>query len=267
MLIDTHVHLDEFKDHEISDILDRAISIGLGFLISAGTTIETSYRSIELSHMFDRFFSGVGIHPMDIDKRLTDKDFKELSKMASNNDKVIVMSEIGLDYLDGMPDREWQFNAFRSQIGIARELSLPIIFHSREAHEDCLRVLREERGFDVGGVMHYFQGNLEDAKRAIDLGFYISIARPLFRIEELQNVVKKLPLEHLVVETDSFPQHFKKNRDNWTEPKHLRKIVDEISRIKNEDVEYVENVIYNNTKKMLYSKWDLISSYVPELIL
>jgi len=89
----------------------------------------------------------------------------------------------------------------------------------------------------------------------------------LFRIEELQNVVKKLPLEHLVVETDSFPQHFKKNRDNWTEPKHLRKIVDEISRIKNEDVEYVENVIYNNTKKMLYSKWDLISSYVPEIIL
>jgi len=82
MLIDTHVHLDEFKDHEISDILDRAISIGLGFLISAGTTIETSYRSIELSHMFDRFFSGVGIHPMDIDKRLTDKVFKELSKMA-----------------------------------------------------------------------------------------------------------------------------------------------------------------------------------------
>tara|TARA_B110000263_G_C15274176_1_gene495040 strand:+ start:149 stop:955 length:807 start_codon:yes stop_codon:yes gene_type:complete len=265
MLIDTHVHLDEFQNHEVSDILDRAIDVGVGFVISAGTTIETSYRSIELSNTFDRFFSGVGIHPMDIKTRLTDKDFKILADLASGNDKVLVMSEIGLDYLDGMPDREWQFPAFRSQIGIARELNLPIIFHSREAHEDSLRVLREERAFDVGGVMHYFQGNMNDAKQAIDLGFYISIARPIFRIEELRDVVKELPLENIVVETDSFPQHFKKNRDNWTEPRHIKSIIDEIAFIKNNDVNDVENIIYKNTKDMLAKKWDIVATYVPEI--
>ena len=267
MLIDTHVHLDEFQNHEVSDILDRAIDVGVGFVISAGTTIETSSRSIELSKMFDRFFSGVGFHPMDIIYPLSDANFQTITKLASENDKVIVMSEIGLDYLDGMPDREWQFAAFRSQIGIARELDLPIIFHSRESHEDSLRVLREERAFDVGGVMHYFQGSVYDAKRAIDLGFYISIARTLFRIEELRTVVKELPLENMVIETDSFPQYFKKNRDNWTEPRHLKSIIDEIALIKDEDANYVENVIYKNTKNMLVKKMDMIAKYVPEISL
>ena len=265
MLIDTHVHLDEFQNKEVSDILDRAFDVGVGFVISAGTTIETSYRSIELSNIFDRFFSGVGVHPMDIKTRLNEEDFQMITKLASENDKVVVISEIGLDYLDGMPDREWQFNAFRSQIGIARELDLRIVFHSRQAHVDSLRVLREERAFDVGGIMHYFQGSIEDAKQAIDLGFYISIARPLFRIAELKTVVKELPLENLVIETDSFPQYFKKNRNNWTEPRHLRPIIDEISRIKDEDATHIENMIFNNTKKILTKKWSLIAKYIPEV--
>ncbi|MFL2756179.1 MAG: TatD family hydrolase, partial [Dehalococcoidia bacterium] len=100
---------------------------------------------------------------------------------------------------------------------------------------------------------------------AIDLGFYMSIARPLFRIPELKTVVKELPLDNLVIETDSFPQYFKKNRNNWTEPRHLRSIIDEISRIKDEDSTYIENMIFSNTKKILTRKWSLITKYIPEL--
>ena len=163
MLIDTHVHLDSFSDDEIAAILDRSREAGVGFVICAGTTVASSIRSVALSRMYSSFFSGVGVHPMDITEPLVEVDYKALSDLAKAEEKVIVMSEIGLDYMDGMPDRAWQFPAFREQINIARNLNLPIVFHSREAHKDCFRVLREEKGYEVGGVMHYFQGSLEEA--------------------------------------------------------------------------------------------------------
>ena len=170
------------------------------------------------------------------------------------------MSEIGLDYLPDMPDRAWQFNAFRKQISIARDFKLPIIFHSREAHRDCFRVLKEEKAYEVGGVMHYFQGSLYDAQAAIDSGFYISIARPLFRIDELQDVVKNISLDHIVIETDSAPQPFKKNRENWTEPRHLRSILLKISELKDLSTQEVEETIFENTKKLLSKRWKSIES-------
>ena len=199
---------------------------------------------------------------MDISKPLTTGDYQTLAELASNEPKVIVMSEIGLDYMEGMPDRAWQFTAFREQISIARAQNLPIVFHSREAHQDCLRVLKEEKGYEVGGIMHYFQGSQYDAEKMTDMGFFISIARPIFRLEHLRIVVEKLPLECIVVETDSFPQPFKKNRENWTEPRHLRPIIEKIAELKSRDVLEVEDVIFNNMKRLLQSRWDNVNSYI-----
>ena len=241
MLIDTHVHLDSFTDNEIAAILERSQEVGVGFVICAGTTVASSIRSVALSRMFSPFFSGVGVHPMDITEPLVQEDYKALADLAAGEEKVIVMSEIGLDYMEGMPDRAWQFPAFREQINIARNLKLPIVFHSREAHKDCFRVLREEKGYEVGGVMHYFQGSLEEAKEVIDMGFYISIARPIFRLPHLQEVVSKIPMENIVIETDSAPQPFKKNRDNWTEPRYLRPITEKIAELKEISLEEVAN--------------------------
>ena len=116
MLIDTHVHLDAFPDCDIEAILDRGHDVGVGFVICAGTTVASSIRSVDLSRRFHPFFSGVGVHPMDISKPLTAGDYQTLAELASNEPKVIVMSEIGLDYMEGMPDRAWQFTAFREQI-------------------------------------------------------------------------------------------------------------------------------------------------------
>lgn len=265
MLIDTHVHLDSFHNDEIIEILDRAHATDVGFVICAGTTVASSKRSVQLSHRFTSFFSGVGVHPMDIVQPLTQENYKDLSDLATESEKVIVMSEIGLDYLEGMPDRSWQFPAFRKQINIARDLNLPIVFHSRDAHQDCVRVLKEEKAYEVGGIMHYFQGTLEDAKRVIDLGFYISIARPIFRLPHLQEVVSKIPLNNLVIETDSAPQPFKKNRANWTEPHYLRPIMEKIAELKKLEVENVERSLFENTKKLLSSRWDIVEKYVPNL--
>tara|TARA_B100001142_G_scaffold330221_1_gene397112 strand:- start:8343 stop:9134 length:792 start_codon:yes stop_codon:yes gene_type:complete len=260
MLIDTHVHLDPYSQKEIEEILCRATNEDVKIVISAGTTLDSSKKNIEYSKIFPQFFTGVGIHPMDLIEPFSEKHDNELRDLIRNHEKVIVMSEIGLDYLPDMPDRAWQFNAFRKQISIARDFKLPIIFHSREAHRDCFRVLKEEKAYEVGGVMHYFQGSLYDAQAAIDSGFYISIARPLFRIDELQDVVKNISLDHIVIETDSAPQPFKKNRENWTEPRHLRSILLKISELKDLSTQEVEETIFENTKKLLSKRWKSIES-------
>lgn len=263
MLIDTHVHLDKFDDSDITPIMDRAADVGVGFVISAGTTIKSTKRCINLSVNRPNFFSGVGVHPMDLEAPLNDGDYETLRDLALSSDKVVVMSEIGLDFMDNMPDRSWQYSAFREQIYLARMLDLPIVFHSRNSHKECFRILREERAYQVGGIMHYFQGSLYDAEAAIDLGFYISIARPIFRLDSLRDVVKKLPIDKIVLETDSFPQPFKKNRMNWTEPRHLRDILQEVALIHSREIDEVEQIIFENTRKALRSKWANIVKYIP----
>ena len=265
MLIDTHVHLDSYSDDEIEGVLQRGREVNVKALISAGTTVESSARCVQLSDKFPDVFSGVGVHPMDLINPLDQEDYDVLKRLINSNNKVIVMSEIGLDYLDGMPNREWQFSAFRNQIGIAREFNLPIVFHSRESNEDCFRVLKEEKAYEVGGVMHYFQGTIKEAKEIIDLGVYISIARPIFRLPHLQEVVSKIPIANIVIETDSAPQPFKKNRDNWTEPHYLRSITKKIAELKDMDEASVETALFHNTKQLLSHRWGILNKYVPDL--
>ena len=263
VLIDTHVHLDKYDDSDITPIMHRASDVGVGFVISAGTTIKSTERSINLSLNYPNCFSGVGVHPMDLKSPLGDSDYETLRDLALSSDKVLVMSEIGLDFVDNMPDKSWQYSAFREQISLARLLDLPIVFHSRRSQQECFRVLREERAYQVGGIMHYFQGSQYDAETAIDLGFFISIARPILRLDSLRGVVKKLPLDKIVVETDSFPQPFKKNRMNWTEPRHLREIVQEVSLLHSREIDEVEQIIFKNTRKALAPKWDNVVKYIP----
>ncbi len=262
MLIDCHVHLDSYTDSEVSEVLQRGRSVGVAFVISAGTTLPSSERSIELSSKFADFFSGVGIHPMDIRESFDDETYAHLNRLAVSNEKVLVISEIGLDFMKGAPDRSIQYTAFREQIRLARELGYPIVFHSREAHDEVFRLLREERAYEVGGVMHYFQGDLDTAKRAIDLGFYISLARPLLRFTYLQEVAAAVPIEHIVLETDAAPQPFKTKRENWTEPRHTRVIAERLAQLQDMPVEEVETVTSNNIRSLLGKRWEIVQKYI-----
>ena len=264
MLVDCHVHLDTYSDEDVAAILERARNVGVGFVISAGTTIESSHRSIELSNKFPDFFSGVGIHPMDVQQIIDEAIYGKLRQLIISSEKVLVISEIGLDFMEGMPDRAIQYQAFREQIRLARETKLPIVFHSRESHEEVLRVLREERAYEVGGVMHYFQADEKTAREAIDLGFYISLARPLLRLPHLQEVAANLPLESVVLETDAAPQPFKAKRENWTEPRHLRVIVEKLAELQNRTVEQVESTVAGNIKRLLGANWNIAERFVGE---
>ena len=262
MLIDCHVHLDSYSDEEVSEVLGRGRDAGVAFVISAGTTVPSSERSIALSAKFPDFFSGVGIHPMDIREPFDDATYAHLKQLAVSNEKVLVISEIGLDFMEGAPDRTVQYTAFREQIRLARELRYPIVFHSREAHDEVFRILREERAYEVGGVMHYFQGDLDTAKRAIDLGFYISLARPLLRYTYLQEVAAAISLDNIVLETDAAPQPFKSKRENWTEPRHTRVIAERLAELQGTSVQEIEDATSRNMRSLLAERWKVVQRHV-----
>ena len=262
MLVDCHAHLDPFSDDELTKILERAEAAGVRAVLSAGTTIESSQRSIELSGRFPGFFSGVGIHPMDIREPFDDATAEQLRALAASSEKVLVMSEIGLDFMEGTPDRAVQYHAFREQIRLALELKLPIVFHSRESHDEVFRVLLEERAYEVGGIMHYFQADETTARQAIDLGFYISLARPLLRLPHLQAVAARLPLENIVLETDAAPQPFKSKRENWTEPRHVRPIAEKLAELQGKAVTEIEETTTANVREMLGRGWSVLQRHV-----
>ncbi len=231
-LMDSHTHLDKYPESEMAEILERAVDAQVGLIVCAGVTVDSSRACIELSEAYDMLYAGVGIHPMNLEGPVDAEVYTSLRDLATGSPKVVCVSEIGLDFQPESPDREVQSQAFREQIRLARELKLPIIFHSRESHAEVFRTLREERAYEVGGVMHYFQADEATAREAIDLGFLVSLARPLLRLPELQEVARGLPMDGLVLETDSAPQPFKKHRYNWTEPRHVMDVAEKLAELK-----------------------------------
>ncbi len=229
---DSHTHLDQYGPEELPGILQRAEAAGIGFIVCAGTTLNSTRACIRMTKEHASFYAGVGIHPMEAQQPIDAAVYSELESLARDNPKVVCISEIGLDFMPDSPDRHIQDQVFREQIRLARSLKLPIIFHSRESHPEVFRTLREEGAAAVGGVMHYFQGDEATARDAIDGGFFISLARPLTRLPELQATAKAIPLANMVLETDAYPQPFKKYRHNWTEPRHVREVAQCLADLK-----------------------------------
>lgn len=250
-LVDTHTHLDHYEPTEIPGILQRAADANVRLMVCAGTTLVSTRNSVALANQYHPIYAGVGFHPADLKGPITDAIYDEFKSLAENNPKVVCVSEIGLDFVPTSPDKDVQLQAFRTQIRLALELEKPIVFHSRESHPEVLQTLREEGADAVGGVMHYFQGDEATAREAIDLGFRISLAKPLLRLPELQEVARALPLEHIVLETDSAPQPFKKYRRNWTEPRHLVQISEKLAELKGIPVEEVVQTTTDNLLNIL----------------
>ena len=250
-LIDCHTHLDQYPDEEISPILQRASDVNVKVIVSAGSNLSSSKRSVTLSIAHTTVYAGVGIHPTELQGPISKITYRDLQNLVSTSERVVCISEIGLDFLPTSPDRTMQYQALRAQIGLARENCLPIISHSRESNSEILRILREEHADEVGGVMHYFQGSKSIANEAINLGFYISFARTLLRFPELQELARDIPLNSIVLETDAAPQPFKKYRYNWTEPRHVKDIAEKLAALKGITVEEVAQTTTTNIKRLL----------------
>ena len=243
MLFDIHTHIAQLNKEEIESMIDRWESNSVRFVVSAGTNPHDSHKSIKLSIAYKQIYAGIGLHPTEI----TDDYKNQISEICKLiNEQVVTISEIGLDYLPDSPDINIQKYCFKKQIEMGHQYKLPIVFHMRKSNEDTLEILEENKSKIIGGASHYFQGSLKDAERVINLGMYVSFAKPLLRDKNLQHIAKQIPLDSIVLETDSYPQYFKKNRDRWTEPKDLFLVAEKLSIIKNLPIDEIIEKTTNN---------------------
>ena len=251
--VDGHTHVDQYDAPDLEGLLERASLANVGLIVAAGTTVASCERVVELANVHPIIKAGIGLHPEYLEGPLDDSTAEHLRELAMQPE-VVEWSECGLDYMPYSPDKSMQHDVLRIQIRIARELGLPLVTHSREADDDTVRILREEHAEDVGGAWHYFGGSLHLAETALDLGFRISLAKPLLREEPLQQVAAQLSMDNIVIETDSYPQPFKKNWLRRTEPWHLPQVAEKLAELQGIDVEDVARITTANYLRMLRGK-------------
>ncbi|MBN9531762.1 MAG: TatD family hydrolase [Alphaproteobacteria bacterium] len=205
MLVDSHCHLDfpEFAP-ELDAVVDRARTAGVGLCVSIGTTLDGFPRVQAVAERFDSVWCSVGIHPHEAEKEPLE-DAQALIALAQGP-KVVGIGETGLDYFYEHSPRAAQQKNFRLHIAAARELGLPLIVHTRDAEDDTIEILRDE--MEQGaftGLIHCFTGTKKLADAALELGFCISVSgiATFKKSEELRAVIREVPLERLLVETDA----------------------------------------------------------------
>jgi len=203
-LFDTHAHL-HFPDYadDLDAVLERARGAGVRGMVTIGTDRESNQAVVEMARRLPDVWATVGIHPHDAGDAV-EADFAEMEKLARSEAKVVGFGEMGLDFYRNLSPPEAQREVFRRQISMARELGKPLVIHCRDAHDETLAILAEERAREIGGVMHSFSGDVQIARRCLDLGLFISLAGPVTykNARALPEVARFIPEDRLVVETD-----------------------------------------------------------------
>lgn len=250
-LIDSHAHLDDDRfDSDRTEIINKLKDDGIELILNPGADLATSKKAVKIADEYSFIYAAVGCHPHD-SKYMNDETmnvFRELSK----NKKVIAIGEIGLDYYYDNSDRETQKKWFREQIKLANELDMPYIVHDRDAHEDLFKIMKEEAKSNTRGVLHCYSGSVEMAKEFIKLGFCISLAGPVtFKKAKIPKMVaKEIPLDKLLIETDSpylTPEPYRGRRN---EPKFVRYVAEEIANIRNVSLGAIIESTNQNFKKL-----------------
>lgn len=251
MLVDTHCHLD-FKDFE-SDrqrVIDRSREEGIGYIVNVGSSLEGTKKSLMLAEENDFIYASAGIHPHEADK-IKEKDVEVFKKFLDAR-KIVAVGEIGLDYYKNISSQERQKRLFEKLLEEAKKRKLPLIIHNRDAQEDTMRILKEVIGDSIKGVMHCFSGDESFLKRCLDLGMFISFTCNITfkNAERLREIVKLMPVDRLLLETDApflAPQVFRGKRN---EPAYIKCLAEAIAKIKNVTFEEVARITTENAKKL-----------------
>ena len=247
-IIDTHTHIyDKQFENDFDDVMKR-IEDELEGIVSIGFDLESSLKSIELANRYSFVNAVIGVHPVDI-KKYNDKVEKELERLALTEKKVVAIGEIGLDYHWMEDPKDVQIAGFRKQMELAERVKKPVVIHTREALQDTLDVLKDYK--NVGGILHCYPGSLEAAKPFLDR-YYLGIGGTLTfkNNKKTKKLVKELPLEKIVLETDCpylTPVPFRGKRN---EPVYTKYVAEEVARIKEISVEQVIKVTTENAKKI-----------------
>jgi len=229
MLIDTHCHLfyDDLKN-DLPGVLDRAHDLGVNRFICVATNMEDAKECLLMGESHENIFASAGVHPHDA--KDAPEDFVDQIYDLMTFDSMVAVGEMGLDYFRNISDPEIQKNVFRIQMGIAQSLKKPVIFHNRAADDDVIKILKEFP--DVRGVAHCFSSNLETAKAFMELGYFISFSGNLtFKNSHLPEVAKDLPLDRILVETDSPYLSPVPHRGKPNEPGRTRFVAEKLAEI------------------------------------
>ena len=250
MLFDTHAHMDDRAfDTDREELLSALPGQGLALVMNPGCSLESSRNAVRLAKEYDYIYAAVGSHP-DAADEVDEAVLEEYRELCKRNPKVKAIGEIGLDYHYEDIPRDIQLKAFRAQMGLARELGLPVIVHERDAHEDGMAVVRDFP--EVTGVFHCYSGSAEMARQLVDRGWYIGFTGVLTfkNARKAIEVASSIPLERIVLETDCpymAPEPFRGRRND---PGKLYRMAEKLAEIRGLSVEEVQAITVENGKRL-----------------
>ncbi|MAE05072.1 MAG: radical SAM protein [Nitrospinae bacterium] len=251
ILVDSHAHIDASDyDGDRRKILERALSKGVGTIIAVGSDLDSSRKTVDIANSFEEVFAAVGVHPHDV-KSVANKSAGHI-KVLSDNAKVVAIGEIGLDYHYDHSPRKLQKHWFREQIRMAVKIGKPVIVHCRDAGEDVFSILEEERVWRVGGVVHCFTGDAELARKFLGLDLHLGAAGPITfeNSDELRSVFADVPIERILVETDSPYLTPPPNRGKRNEPAYTVQVAEKLAEIKRLTLEDVARATSVNVRRL-----------------
>jgi len=232
-IFDSHAHYDaEEFDDDRKEVIEELKNNGVIGIMNCSSSYESIAKTCELINTWDFIYGAVGIHPENADE-FKDEMLEEFKEIIKKNPKVKAIGEIGLDYYwDENPDKEIQKDVFRKHMKLAEELNLPVIIHDRDAHEDTLNIIKEFP--NVKGVVHCFSGSVEFAKECLKLGYYIGVTGVVTfkNAKKVIKVVKEVPIERLLVETDCPYMAPEPNRGKRNKSSYIKYVIEKISEIK-----------------------------------
>ncbi|MCH9024579.1 MAG: TatD family hydrolase [candidate division Zixibacteria bacterium] len=249
-MIDSHCHLYIKNSPEQQDqLIKEAAAEGISKIINIGIDIETSQLSLDLAENYDSLYCTVGIHPHDA-KKLNEQSIEKLRQLAAHQ-KVVAIGEIGLDFYRNLSPKPLQYAAFEKQLELAIDLQKPVVIHTRESLEETIEVVRRYEADLVGGVFHCFAGDATDAERVFELGFSVSFGGVMtFKNAEMAEVASQVPLEKIILETDSpyltpVPFRGKQNR-----PAFVKYVYEKLAELRDLPAAEIEMIIDRNCVKL-----------------
>lgn len=254
-IFDSHAHYDDEEfDNDRKEVLEELKNEGVIGIMNCSSSYESIAKTCELINTYDFIYGAVGIHPENADE-FKDEMLDEFKDIIKKNPKVKAIGEIGLDYYwDENPDKEIQKDVFRKHMKLAEELNLPVIIHDRDAHEDTLNIIKEFP--NVKGVVHCFSGSVEFAKECLKLGYYIGVTGVVTfkNAKKVVKVVKEVPVERLLVETDCPYMAPHPNRGKRNKSDYIRYIIEKIAEIKEISSKEVNLAVNDNFHNLIHNK-------------
>lgn len=248
-IFDTHAHFDdEAFDEDRYSLIESFPDKGVGAAVNIGVNLSTSEFTVELIKKYDFMYGTVGVHPSDADEMETADEIPALRRLAVENEKIVAIGEIGLDYHYEDTDRLLQQKWFIKQMDLAREIKLPIVVHSRDAAKDTLDIMKENHADEIGGVIHCYSYSKEMARDFLDMNFYFGIGGVVTfkNARKLKEAVEYIPIDRIVLETDSPYLAPEPNRSHRNSSVNLTYVADAIAEIKNISVDEVYDKTWNN---------------------